>query len=426
MRINFLLRNPNKKGRTAICTTVTYRGNRIIVFPGESIDTKNWINKDKVNKPKAMSANNALIGRLNDFEQLCRDTHDDLQKVTQGMVPAEVLKNAIYEKMYPPEVAVKNAPVLITDFFKTMVDETRNKKRLGVNGKALTESTISTYETTRNHFINFQAKQRRKYNLNDIDQKLIDSFSDYLNLHLKMAFNGSGKYMKTFRVMMNYARQKKLISMDIIMDSKVTVTKESPDNIYLTEQEIESMMDLNDFETPLYKVVRDYFVIGCKTGLRFSDYSKLANAQFNNGFIYLTQKKTQGKVTIPIHPMVEQILATYPGGLPKCPPNQVFNRYLKDIGKKLPELNIDFEKTVTRSRIAVPKTFKKWELLQTHTARRSFCTNEYLSGMAPMTIMAISGHKSEKSFKAYIKADSLQHAMLMRDNWLIRGKKNDA
>ena len=86
----------------------------------------------------------------------------------------------------------------------------------------------------------------------------------------------------------------------------------------------------------------------------------------------------------------------------------------------MPELNQDFEKTLTRGRKAEATIYKKWELLQTHTARRSFCTNEYLAGTPTITIMAISGHKTDKSFMAYIKADSLKHAMVMRDRWNMK------
>ena len=38
--------------------------------------------------------------------------------------------------------------------------------------------------------------------------------------------------------------------------------------------------------------------------------------------------------------------------------------------------------------------------------------------------MAITGHKTEKSFLAYIKADSLQHAMLLAEHWK-KQKKDD-
>ena len=45
----------------------------------------------------------------------------------------------------------------------------------------------------------------------------------------------------------------------------------------------------------------------------------------------------------------------------------------------------------------------KWAMLTSHCARRSICTNNYLMGTDALTIMAISGHKTEKSFRRYLK-----------------------
>jgi hypothetical protein len=56
----------------------------------------------------------------------------------------------------------------------------------------------------------------------------------------------------------------------------------------------------------------------------------------------------------------------------------------------------------------------KWEMVMTHTARRSFCTNMYLRGIPTPTIMAISGHRTEKNFYKYIKADGMEHARIMK------------
>jgi len=37
----------------------------------------------------------------------------------------------------------------------------------------------------------------------------------------------------------------------------------------------------------------------------------------------------------------------------------------------------------------------------------------YLRGIPTPTIMAISGHRTEKNFYKYIKADVIEHAMMM-------------
>jgi hypothetical protein len=416
LKIHFLLRQPKKKGRKAIYATVRYQCQTAILYPSLCVHSNDWISKFGISKPKDIPENSDLKDNIYDYEKLIRQTHIELQRLTPGVkVPAELLKKAVYAKKLTAEVSAavkveKDKPVLITDFFQTMIDDSTSGKRKSQEGKQLTAATISTYETTKKHIEDYQTKHRKKYYLSGIDQKLIDGFSDYLTHHLKMAFNGSGKYMKTFRTMMNYARQLKMIGADVLIDNKVKVTHESPDNIYLTEKDIADLYAIKEFDSPTQKIVLELFIIGCLTGLRFSDYSTLSKARFNNGFMFLTQQKTQNRVTIPIHSTVQEILTKYPGGLPKCPPNQVFNRYLKDLGKKLPQLDTDFEKVLTRGGVADPKTYKKYDLLQSHTARRSFATNEYLNGTPTITIMAITGHRTEKSFLAYIKADSLQHS----------------
>jgi integrase len=76
---------------------------------------------------------------------------------------------------------------------------------------------------------------------------------------------------------------------------------------------------------------------------------------------------------------------------------------LKDLGQKIPDLKVPFSKQITFGRKITVEETLKWEKLMTHTARRSFCTNMYLMGVPVLTIMAISGHKSEKSFRTYLR-----------------------
>ena len=48
-------------------------------------------------------------------------------------------------------------------------------------------------------------------------------------------------------------------------------------------------------------------------------------------------------------------------------------------------------------------TEPKWKLAGSHTARRSFTANAYLSGVPTISIMKMTGHKTESSFMKYIK-----------------------
>ena len=122
-------------------------------------------------------------------------------------------------------------------------------------------------------------------------------------------------------------------------------------------------------------------------------------------------------MSLPIHPIVYDIINKYKNKLPVCPTNQEFNRTIKDLGKRIPELHIPFSKQITRGRQKVTEEGMKYEFIMTLTARRSFCTNMYLLGVPVLTIMSASGHKTEKNFKKYMKASSLQHAEIMTGFW---------
>jgi integrase len=218
-----------------------------------------------------------------------------------------------------------------------------------------------------------------------------------------------------------YAVKKKLLPMSTLTDIEFNTSREETDNIYLNEHEIQLLMGLKQFKSKLEEEVRDIFVLGCYTGLRFSNYSRLNVDDIKDDILTTIQQKTKQKVTIPIHQNVRMILNKYGNKLPVCPTNQEFNRTLKDLGERIPEFHTPFSKQITRGRQKTVEEKMKWEMLQTHTARRSFCTNMYLMGVPVLTIMSISGHRTEKSFRTYIKASGKEHAQIMKNFW----DKND-
>ena len=59
----------------------------------------------------------------------------------------------------------------------------------------------------------------------------------------------------------------------------------------------------------------------------------------------------------------------------------------------------------------------KYEWITSHTARRSFCTNEFLAGTPVKLIMKISGHKKETRFYKYIRITAEEAAQKMKELW---------
>ncbi|MBA7545998.1 hypothetical protein ES705_38380 [subsurface metagenome] len=120
---------------------------------------------------------------------------------------------------------------------------------------------------------------------------------------------------------------------------------------------------------------------------------------------------------IPINPIVKVIMEKYneqyENSLPSEISNVQMNLNLKEIGRNMDVLQTYESITFVKAGKTINKKIKKCELLTTHTARRSFATNMYKAGIPTITIMAITGHKTEKAFLRYIKVTPDEHAKIL-------------
>ena len=89
---------------------------------------------------------------------------------------------------------------------------------------------------------------------------------------------------------------------------------------------------------------------------------------------------------------------------------------MKDICR-LAGLDEIIEIQTTKGGKAIKELKRKWELVQSHTARRTGATLMYLAGMDYYDIMRITGHTSPTMLKKYIKADSLEVAYKITEKY---------
>ena len=121
-------------------------------------------------------------------------------------------------------------------------------------------------------------------------------------------------------------------------------------------------------------------------------------------------------VVIPLNDTAKMIIRKYDMGIPEGIHMNEFNKLIKGIAR---EAGIDEEIIITQKKGSekVEKTYKKFELVASHTCRRSFCTNEYLKGTPALFIMKISGHRTERNFLKYIKVDEKIAAQKILEFW---------
>ena len=426
MGVNFNLVRP-KARVSSIRVKVSVNGAAIFLYTGRSIETVHW-DKRKcfVKSYPGQNTTNRLVRHLKNLEISILDALDEYKNGTPRPTFLEFQEklNLLIDnprtKFNQTQHQSAGTKETLVDFFDLFIRDCENGVRLSPTRKLIKPQSMRTYYTSMSYLKKFQAKKDHEFVLTDFNQRDIDAFSDFLIIDHELAMNTHAKVMMDVLQLIKYAIKLKKLPPSRLVELDLDTRREETDSIYLTEAEILELLAIDDFTDPVHEKVRDVFVVGCFTGMRFSDYSTLdTRAIRNQRYVYI-QLKTGKKVTIPIHPTVRQILEKYNYALPEVPPNNEFNRIIKLVGAKLPSLHVSFIKQITYKRERKQVKMIKYEFLQTHTARRSFCSNEYLRGTDPVIIMAMSGHQSFKSFMRYIKVEMEQYADKMEQIWAQR------
>lgn len=256
---------------------------------------------------------------------------------------------------------------------------------------------------------------RKKHVLN-FDDINIDFYNDFIRFFYdkKYSPNTVGKHIKSLKTIMGSAKNEGLHRNVVTKSKSFKAISVDVQTIYLTGSEIQRMYELDLSAIPEYDLARDVFLVGCYTAQRFSDYSRISPENIRtleNGrrVIDLIQQKTGERVTVPIRHEPESILKKYNYRLPKT--------YGQKVNVRIKEIAADAGITemvaieLNKGGMRVKSKARKCDLVVTHTARRSGCTNMYLAGIPPIDIMKISGHRSEREFMKYIRVTKEQTAI---------------
>lgn len=159
---------------------------------------------------------------------------------------------------------------------------------------------------------------------------------------------------------------------------------------------------------------RNGFLLGCFTGLRFSDWSRVTPSRWRERLQLVEQTKTGGVATILHTEEVRAILRHYEAnGWPPCIANTrnntFVNRMIKDVSLKAGLVRpwADIRKADGRRAVTMRQLC---ELVTTHTARRTFVTLLQQAGWSELDIMRRTGHSTLSSLRGYDKTTSDQLA----------------
>src|SRR5665213_941582 len=214
--------------------------------------------------------------RTVELELKIRRVFDDISMNGNMVVPPDIFKHKILRVVHPNQLGEECAnQITMLDFIDQFIKDSENGVRLKNNQCRIEENSIKPYRTTRLHFSGFQETLNNMFLLTNFNQSLHDEFSEYLITDLGLSKNSHSKYIMVLSQVIKYAVKKKLLPASLLTELKFSTSREESDNIYLKENEIQLLMNLKYFNNPGEEIVRDIFVLGCYTGLRFSNYSNI-------------------------------------------------------------------------------------------------------------------------------------------------------
>ena len=299
-------------------------------------------------------------------------------------------------------------------YIERFVEEGRAGRRLNAKSSHYSPFTLAGYLKLKRLLENFSDATGQPVDYPAFTLDFYHTFKLWLTGR-GLTLNYVGSLMKDLKVMLKQAHADGLHTNTIFQHKDFKKFSEEVDSVYLTETELTQLYHLDLTTTPGLDKARDLFLIGCYTGLRFSDFMHLRPENIKGRILTRNTLKTSERVSIPLNSKVLSILAKYNGKLPRSITNQRLNEHLKELCQRA-GLTERIEVRKTRGGMNELRYPEKWELVGTHTARRSFATNAYLAKVPPVAIMKITGHRSEKMLLRYIKVSSEQNATMLLDH----------
>lgn len=402
-KVRFNLFDWNAKEETYIILYFQYRkGLRLKYSTGRKILPKDWNDREQCAiQSKRFSEGAEINARLDDLERHCLAIYRENGK---GNITPEKFRQELRARMGDTEPEEDIRPKTFLEFVEQMYEA----KEKQPNAK---KGSLQVLHKVIWHLQTYAREKRRKLDFSELNEKFYDDFRDWLHSPPRLlSTNYVRKIFQNLKFFIRKAENQHLHNDRSYRDFETDSAPVS--KIALTFEQLEHMATL---QLPGHlEKARDLFLIGSYTGLRFSDFVRIRPEHIKDHkgetVIEITTQKTEQTVTIPLHPALNTVLKKYNYQSPKMG-NALMNRYLKEIGRLA---GFTSEIMVHDSTGGIHREVKRqmWEELKTHVARRSFATNYYEKYPDQINnIMQITGHTTERMFRAYIVTDKRDSAV---------------
>ena len=397
--VNFRIRSKANKPVSISVYVSLEEGNVISTPSGFTVHPKDWSKITK--RPKQNSeSNKKTFSNLNTLQDFIYDEVNTAQGKGQ-LIDVYWLKAKIDECFNRVK---KTDSSLLTNHIQYIVDNANTRKIKGSNKVGLSENRLKGYRNFKTIIEEYQKGIKKKIHFQDISKSFVDRFTNWLFNIKKYSTNSAGKILDNLKTVCLDAEK-----LDIKVNpyaKQIEGFREQNNErliVTLSFEELEQIRTA-DLETEAQENARNWLLLGCEIGQRASDLLRLTpdNLRYKSNRIYIDieQQKTGKAVTVGV--IAPHVVEIVENKFPYPISQQKLNKHIKQVCRlaKLEE-KIEGKKYDKKTGRKKTDVYPKWQLVTSHTFRRSFATNYYKKIPTPVLI-GITGHSKESMFLEYI------------------------
>ncbi|WP_298073662.1 site-specific integrase [uncultured Bacteroides sp.] len=428
--ITFQLESRKKAGvaivdNVPIRMRVVFGGKRIEFTTGYRIDVSKWDSaKQRVkngcsNKLKQSAAE--INADLNRYESLVQTIFKEYE--IQAMMPTPDDIKALFNERTKIEVSEGEADssdaTATLSFWEVLDLFIEENGRL----KSWTKACYQKFNAMKKHLQDFGCDKhfRCPIEFETFTEHGLNRYLVFLSTKLKMLNSTVDNQISFLKWFLRWSYEKNYHKVHDYQSFRPRLKNTQKKIIFLTQEEVAAITNLTIPATKQYlERVRDVLLFCCYTGLRYSDVANLRRSDVKENHIEITTVKTNDSLVIELNRHSRAIIEKYSDvnfkGDKVLPviSNQKMNEYVKELGE-LAEINTPIRITQYIGNDRIDTIYPKYELLSTHTGRKTFICTALALGIPPHVVMKWTGHSDYKAMKPYIDiADSIKAAAMTK------------
>ncbi|SHF53068.1 Phage integrase family protein [Mariniphaga anaerophila] len=291
--------------------------------------------------------------------------------------------------------------------------------------KEFKPNTSRMHKSNKKKLQDFEADTGYKLTFNSVNLSFFDELKEYILFTKGHEYNYLPAITKRLKAFMNWSYERKYHNNQEY--SKLSASEKEGTIIYLTFDELKQLINF-PFKNKTLQRISDFFCFGCLTGARYSDLNKLTRDNIYGEQLRFTTEKTNHLVILPIQQSHKEILNRYSGQFKLLPnyQNQSLNRYLKKACKEAGIVSTTENILFKKNRIE-KEYVPKYELIGSHTARKTFICQNHARGMDIPTIMACTGIKNVNTIRRYLEVstDTIDNQLKKTFDGLVEPKEKE-